>query len=328
MTTVSVRTRRWFEVGHEAFARTFPDVASALGPEPFYFCPLCLRSFDSGALEREWLTQEDVPPRSVGGRRLVLTCAECNHFAGAEMDDHFRRELDVLSFISGKGTIRNRRAVLKTKSGKVPVRLIASAAGYQLHAQPHAAPPGQGDAVKGDFAAAGVGDGWKKFKFKVSLEPYSHPRAEASALRSAYLAFFAALGYRFVFRPELNVVRERIKKPETRTILCRVAMPKPIETPMLVVLRAPRLCFAMLYRFHAVLLPMYGDRWLYEQIEKAAKASSRADMTVTGEFPWPTKPVFRHDELDALAQNPASAISHRRAAIAPKPHATKRASSA
>ena len=52
------------------------------------------------------------------------------------------------------------------------------------------------------------------FTFKVEFPEFSRERARVSWLRSAYLAFFATLGYRFIFRPELDVVRVRINDPK------------------------------------------------------------------------------------------------------------------
>lgn len=38
-------------------------------PPPGYVCPICLRLFDETALETGDLTDEQVPPKSVGGER-------------------------------------------------------------------------------------------------------------------------------------------------------------------------------------------------------------------------------------------------------------------
>ncbi|MDP1817276.1 MAG: hypothetical protein Q8K92_22660, partial [Leadbetterella sp.] len=47
-----------------------------------YICPVCLRQFSEDALERDapnMLTAEDAPPASLGGRKIALTCLECNN---------------------------------------------------------------------------------------------------------------------------------------------------------------------------------------------------------------------------------------------------------
>ena len=52
-------------------------------PPPGYVCPICLRLVDETALETGDLTEEHVPPKSVGGSVLVLTCRDRNASAGA-----------------------------------------------------------------------------------------------------------------------------------------------------------------------------------------------------------------------------------------------------
>jgi hypothetical protein len=71
---------RWFRNGTEALVSAFPR-AAGVG----YVCPLCLGASQS----IEAFTVEDVPPRKVGGRPLVLTCKPCNDYGGSELDVHW-----------------------------------------------------------------------------------------------------------------------------------------------------------------------------------------------------------------------------------------------
>jgi hypothetical protein len=57
---------RWFVKGATAL------VAAAGGDGRSYRCPCCLRDFDVGSLGRNGLSDEHVPPRSMGGKELVL----------------------------------------------------------------------------------------------------------------------------------------------------------------------------------------------------------------------------------------------------------------
>src|SRR5688572_2826829 len=66
--------RTWFDQGVAALARVRQEF------DGYYACPLCLVGFDAGELSR--LTREHVPPRSLGGKHLVLTCDDCNHRRG------------------------------------------------------------------------------------------------------------------------------------------------------------------------------------------------------------------------------------------------------
>src|SRR5437867_4136068 len=77
-----------------------------------YVCPLCLNAFRFDALADGRLTVEHVPPRRLGGRGLLLTCARCNSWAGTAMDSHAASWETVSEFAGGdlvhetRGTIR------------------------------------------------------------------------------------------------------------------------------------------------------------------------------------------------------------------------------
>src|SRR5688572_916542 len=103
---------QWFQRGAAAFTQLFPGSFPELGPEPppVYVCPLCVstdaagvqtfRVFPRAAVVERTLTAEHVPPKSFGGKELVLTCAPCNHIAGAHLDSHARkRENPIDAFL-------------------------------------------------------------------------------------------------------------------------------------------------------------------------------------------------------------------------------------
>jgi hypothetical protein len=54
-----------------------------------------------------------------------------------------------------------------------------------------------------------------KFSFTIHTR-YDDAKARLSWIRSAYLVAFAALGWTYAFRPELDAVRERILHPDFR----------------------------------------------------------------------------------------------------------------
>ena len=120
-----------------------------------------------------------------------------------------------------------------------------------------------------------------------------------------YLAFFAALGYRFIYRRELDGVRTRIKNPELKTPgTFRIIRTEPAE-PTLVRVESPEAfkSYAMFYGRHAVLLPRYGDAEFYARLAKQPAGM----VTFTGsQYPWPTNgPTFFHDvSLPQDPQNP------------------------
>ena len=72
----------WFRKGVEAFKILMPEFPD------YYVCPLCLYGFPIETVTK--LTCEHVPPKSIGGQRLVLTCWKCNNKASGKngIDTH------------------------------------------------------------------------------------------------------------------------------------------------------------------------------------------------------------------------------------------------
>ena len=64
------KKREWFELGAASVARERPGMFD----QPTYPCPICLTPFTIEALADKRLSAEHVPPKSVGGHELVLTC--------------------------------------------------------------------------------------------------------------------------------------------------------------------------------------------------------------------------------------------------------------
>ena len=289
----SAPRRVWFDQGCEAFKRTRPDLALQVPWEHFYVCPLCLHAFNEEALTSRQLTLEHVPPQSVGGTRLALTCKACNSGSGAQVDNHMKREAHVHEF--AVGNLKEIKATIQTASGEAPVRVAVSGSNILMFGVPAATHPDVHKNVMGDFESASVGDGWQDFEFKLQFPEFSSKRAASSWLRSAYLAFFSTLGYHFIFRQELGFVRRRIQNPEDdEPATARILRPETSE-PMLIRIDSPATfrSYAMLYGPNVVFLPRYNDCGLYDRL--AEHPETRVKFSGI-QYPWPVGgPTFFHD---------------------------------
>src|SRR5687768_7531003 len=94
------KRRRWFKVGVLALQMARPGSARV------YRCPLCLQDFP--APDPQAVTFEHVPPESVGGRELVLTCALCNNESGTRLDKHLAIDGQLGRVVAGFETVRAR----------------------------------------------------------------------------------------------------------------------------------------------------------------------------------------------------------------------------
>jgi hypothetical protein len=209
------RRLRYFDRGAAAYA--------ALGAGTgVYACPICTDEFTRIDAERgELLTLEDVPPKSVGGKPLCLTCRTCNNTAGSVLDaaladlaEHRRMKEAVylrrgeysgpVQFTAG-GIETN--AILKVDESGItievseernkPTRFKAQI--NHLAEYDRTREPGVTWHISGTNRAGGR-------------------RVFVSILRAAYLAAFSFFGYRFAAAPAVNVVRSQILDPNVEIV--------------------------------------------------------------------------------------------------------------
>src|SRR5690349_23826815 len=77
------KREQFFSRGVEAYQRLSGD------DKQYYPCPICLECFDREALDARNLTLEHIPPESIGGKPLCLTCKSCNDRGGHSSDHAF-----------------------------------------------------------------------------------------------------------------------------------------------------------------------------------------------------------------------------------------------
>jgi hypothetical protein len=201
--------------------------------------------------------------------------------------------------------LKKAKAQLRTASGRVPIQLSSSGNSLLIFGVPKATHPAVHASVIEGFAGA-VGEGkWEGFKGTLEFPGFSPERARASWLRSAYLAFFAALGYRFIFRPELDIVRGRINYPTRQGPATFRLIRRESSPPMLIRIDEPEVfrSYAMFYGPNVVFLPRYNDHGLYTRLA----AHPETSVSMSGiEYPWPEgRPTFLHD-VAGIAEADAS----------------------
>jgi hypothetical protein len=197
--------RTWFEAGKEAFENVTGMTAEG------YVCPLCLRDCTV-----EEVTREDVPPRAIRGRKICLTCNECNHASGHTLDDELARTYTYRDW--SRGTLGR---PLRARSEIRGVPLIVdvewtpdriTVIGAEHNDPAHRAAQ---TAVFEHLAATREPD-WGPFT--LSLPDVDARRAQIALLRAAYLVAFTAFGYRYALRSSLDVVRQQIANSDDELI--------------------------------------------------------------------------------------------------------------
>src|SRR6266853_6998366 len=121
------KKRDWFDLGASAFAKACPGTYAV----PTYVCPICCSPFTVEALNDRRLSVEHVPPQSVGGRELLLTCTTCNNTDGTKLDADAKTKEDVRLAIAGRAP-RPHRIKMMIGGTTVNGQLHASDGAYRL----------------------------------------------------------------------------------------------------------------------------------------------------------------------------------------------------
>ena len=273
-----------FDRGAEAWKR-FSSTS-----EHVYVCPLCARRFASEQMAK--LTMEHVPPRSIGGKDLVLTCEECNSTAGYAIDAAVARRQEMREF---------GHAVFQ-RVGRYVGRARITLGGIPLNAEVKA----DEDGVRIEVPTTTNNDPRMIEALFAMREEASQGRlplqilprirlalrpALLSDLKSAYLACFAEFGYTYALDPKLDIVREQLQNPGDTIIEGAWAL-NPRGTPrepLIVVLERPAPALAVRLDMTTVILPVDESPDDLFAITARALASQGELQVEGGVVGWPRR---------------------------------------
>lgn len=264
---------------------------------PLYVCPLCIRGITEDCIGE--LTREHVPPASLGGKRLVLTCRECNHRAGGKegVDTHARHGEDQLDLVTRnlRGTRRARFAVGAT-SMNVQIRTEED----QIEIVGMPGPPGEADSFMAAFLHVAKQPATERPALSITFaRRYTRGRQEVSWLRAGYLAAFAVFGYRYILRELLQPVRQQIENPDLELIddfhMWHPAKEPGTRSILLVTQPAWVQGIAVLMSRHLIFLPLFDhDVGFYKRMSRFGEGTGK--KVITGlPVPWPRTPRFELD---------------------------------
>jgi hypothetical protein len=174
---------------------------------------------DALVIGTKMLTLEHVPPESIGGRKMVLTCEPCNSWAGHHLDGEMERFEAVRRFgsddplrpLPGQWSVDGieQRGTIDVGPGGVLMVGVPK----QNH------PEHQARFEQGFPELLEASSGKIDLKFG---ERFNRRRSQLSLVRAAYLAAFASLGYAYVFRPEFDQLRAALGRGDDGTYIPRV----------------------------------------------------------------------------------------------------------
>jgi len=221
------KKERIFDVYSQNFAFVKKHPQIKIEPDVPYMCPLCLDGFTKEDLSDKVenpLTFEDVPPKSMGGKPIILTCKNCNSTAGHNLDAHLLHILEDESF---KGFSPNSKSdVTYEKDGKKmngEIKIDENGK-WNMNFDPKRSNPKHTDyfMTKMNSRSKRIMDyewlkNYEPDNFKFSFKPKERGKernAEVNMLRIAYLLAFAKFGYGFIINSNLYKIREQILNPD------------------------------------------------------------------------------------------------------------------
>lgn len=249
-----------------------------------YYCPICGFGYpELSAITGDDLTLEDVPPKSIGGKPLLLTCRSCNSSAGYSIDAAVaskRKFEDFQKIVCGekKGTIPFVKLSLENLHLATS---ICTENSFDIMPLENANSPSVIEGYKQYLMNLSVSDS-NDLKFQLSVShKYDSRLFKLSHLKSAFLIVFALLGYRYAFDPRLNVVRQQIQEPDNDILGTRFWIEGNEGTPLkkVMFLRNPLPAFLVSFDRFAIVLPsLESSADIYNTLPSYWKKGQRVNI--------------------------------------------------
>ncbi len=179
--------------------------------EKTFICPICFKQFSEKDLDTtldNYLTLEDAPPKSLGGKANTLTCKKCNNEFGYEIDFHLvekLNELGIKSFLPNTGS----KAKITHNGIEVQGTMEVDANGVMTIT--HLKKVNNPNKLKKYVSKTGKDD-IVDLQFPMSRVDFK--RFEIALLKSAYIMAFEQYGYALVLNKAYDIVRMQLLNPD------------------------------------------------------------------------------------------------------------------
>jgi hypothetical protein len=272
---------RWFDLGAESFRRATPPSDRP----PTYPCPICLTHFQRDSVVKRILSVEHVPPESLGGRPLLLTCTRCNNVAGSRLDAHAESRERIQAAIGGQADGTERvRALLG--DFQVSAEVVTSGGRYELKVSPSVNRPGAMERLR-ELGKKGA-------QLTVRYKPYSDLGANISWLRAGYLTLVAKYGYELALDQAFDFVRRQIVEDEralapTFIAIAPARMPEAFAGVWKVISPDWHRGQAVQFGRRLIQFPSLGDTDFYQRLgQRIGQPTTQTSYQFAGHVKQPT----------------------------------------
>ena len=266
-----------------------------------YICPICLETFNLNELgdkADDLLTVEDVPPKSLGGKPILITCRKCNSFCGHNLDVYLLNEIryqdEMTDFSKSKNTTLSCNGTsIRAKVSK------DEQSGFKFDISRQNNNPRQVDELIKQVQESG--DFWTiNANIVLNDSKRNLAAAEIAILKSAYLLAFKKLGYRYILNTSLTPIREQILNPD-KDVLKRAyivgneeKLPKGMPDGIFLATINNKKCIVVVLSFQlsndkpkhrsVIALPMPDDEecLIYKEYLRQDRKEENAHITILG----------------------------------------------
>ncbi len=181
----------------------------------FYVCPLCKILFTKESLNQTGpnpLTIEDLPPKSVGKKVLILTCKRCNNNAGGKLDHTIKSQIESEPFLKNIQDSEIDATFQLTNNSYARGKLVVDGKDsykFNLHHSTNQFLSSKYDEYLLDLAKRNL-----TLKFSVP----NIRILQIAYLRIGYLIFFRYFGYAYLFDPNIKKIWEQIVNPNVEIL--------------------------------------------------------------------------------------------------------------
>lgn len=282
-----------------------PAASKLLGnsEQQLYLCPICGRGYPEESAVTGGLTLEDVPPRNMGGRGLLLTCEVCNSKAGHKIDYHIKSQLDLqdlTEILLGQSGEKKSSGSILLNNEQFPVTVQRKDGCTEIKLIKKANDPTKVNNLKEFMTALSANGGGDGLEFNINKTVKLDCRLlKIAFLKSGFLLVTAMLGYKYAFDKRLLIVREQISNPEQDLLgTCFWIEPgkaQPFPKHRIISVSEPLPLFLVTYDNGAIILPNpLSPSDLYAIIRK--KWEKEQAVNFTGKvYEWPEKALMALD---------------------------------
>ncbi|HOJ54352.1 MAG: hypothetical protein WBL15_14200 [Phycisphaerae bacterium] len=219
-----------------------------------FVCPLCKRVIEFKKPEdaNGWVSLAHFVPKSVGGKHVVLTCAECNNFFGSKIDSAYAHALAYHRWLAGQRALPARMSLGEASLG-VEMTKTGSNWHFRVIAR-RTNPAHEKCALEYICRSAGKFEGELTFRF------YNPSALGAEMIHSAVLTLFQSFGYEYALCPNADkmraILRGKLSDPVVQKAVISLESNPELPVGTVAVLTRPKRfrCFVVF------LPPLTGDK--------------------------------------------------------------------